>query len=168
MKLTDDTETFAIPMVSAIIERAVKGEVEVLVQTRWKPKDDPKYSGVLELPGGKIRKFENIFKTLKREVKEETGLTITKAESSKTKKYSVRDDGAFGFVPFCCQQQIKGGRSWIGYTFLCSAKGRLKKTGDDTKDVRWISKKELKKIFDKTPKKIFTLHLGVLDLYFRN
>ncbi|MEA3429805.1 MAG: NUDIX hydrolase [Nanoarchaeota archaeon] len=168
MKLTDDTETFAIPMVSCIIERVKKGETEVLVQTRWKPQDDPKYSGLFELPGGKVRKFENIFKCLKREVYEETGLNVVKVTSEKTKKYSVKKDGAFAFKPFCCIQQVKAGRPWIGFVFVVEVSGRLKKNGDDTKDVHWIKKKDLKTIFDKTPKEIFTLHLGALDMYFKS
>ena len=37
-----------VPIVSAIIEREHAGEIEVLVQTRWKPERDPLYSGTLE------------------------------------------------------------------------------------------------------------------------
>lgn len=33
-----------IPVVSAIIERIHQGEVEILIQTRWKPEKDPIYS----------------------------------------------------------------------------------------------------------------------------
>jgi hypothetical protein len=36
-------------VVSAIIERERDGEIEVLVQTRWKPSKDPEYSGTLEI-----------------------------------------------------------------------------------------------------------------------
>jgi hypothetical protein len=37
-------------VVSVIIERERDGDVEVLLQTRWKPDHDPVYSGTLEIP----------------------------------------------------------------------------------------------------------------------
>jgi hypothetical protein len=36
---------FAVPIVSAVIERERDGEIEVLVQTRWKPDKDPQEFG---------------------------------------------------------------------------------------------------------------------------
>jgi 8-oxo-dGTP pyrophosphatase MutT (NUDIX family) len=42
-------------VVSAIVERERDGEIEVLVQTRWKPGQDPAYSGTLEIPAGGAR-----------------------------------------------------------------------------------------------------------------
>ena len=67
---------FPVPIVSAIIERKREGEVEVLVQTRWKPGKDSKYSGTLEIPAGTIELHENVYDALRREVYEETGLRV--------------------------------------------------------------------------------------------
>ena len=53
-------EFLYIPFVGAIIERVVGGEKQVLVQTREK-KSDPKYSGSLEIPGGKFRANEDVY-----------------------------------------------------------------------------------------------------------
>jgi 8-oxo-dGTP pyrophosphatase MutT (NUDIX family) len=161
-------EKFSIPIISAIIERTKNNETEILVQTRWKPKEDPKYSGCLEISAGKIREFENVYDALNREVFEETGLRILKTfPDVKTKIHSLDNDGSFAFQPFCCQQQIKGGQPWIGFVFICQVEDKEPhKRGDGTKDIRWIKKSELKQIFEKTPEKIFTLQLGVLDYYF--
>jgi hypothetical protein len=63
--------------VSAIVERQHDGEAEVLVQTRWKPDSDPRYSGTLEIPAGSMNQFENVYDAITREVLEETGLRIT-------------------------------------------------------------------------------------------
>lgn len=63
-------------IVSAIIERERGGEREVLVQTRWKPEQDPQYSGTLEIPAGGIHVYENVYDAITREVLEETGLQI--------------------------------------------------------------------------------------------
>ena len=54
--------------VSAIIERERNGEIEVLVQTRWKPHSDPVYSGTLEIPAGGIKRYENVYDAITREV----------------------------------------------------------------------------------------------------
>ena len=70
-------EKFAIPCVSAIIEKIVNNEKYILIQTRQK-EDGAETNGMLEIPAGKIREYENVFVALRREVKEETGLTITK------------------------------------------------------------------------------------------
>lgn len=163
-------EKFSIPIISAIIERVKDDETEILVQTRWKPKEDPKYSGCLEISAGKIREFENVYDSLNREVFEETGLKIIKIfPDVKTKIHSPNNDGSFAFQPFCCQQQIKGGRPWIGFVFRCQVEDKQPlKQGDGTKDVRWIKRSELKQIFEKTPEKIFTVQLGVLDYYFNH
>ena len=159
-----------LPVVSAIIERTHNGKRQVLVQTRWKPERDPVYSGTLELAAGVIDEYENIYEALKREVLEETGLTITRIKpDNQTKIYSTdKDDASFGFMPFCCHQQLKNGRPWIGFAFLCEVEDAEPKGQEgEVKDVRWMDREELKLIFEETPQKIFTLQLGVLDYYFR-
>lgn len=157
-----------IPVVSAIIEREKDGETEVLIQTRWKPERDPQYSGTFEIPAGWIDKYENVYDALKREVLEETGLKVIKITPDiKTKVHSPKDDGAFAFVPFCAQQQLRGGKPWVGFVFLCEVEDTEPVAqADEAKDVHWVKKSELKRMFEQTPEKFFTLQLGVLDFYF--
>ncbi|MBI5220899.1 MAG: NUDIX domain-containing protein [Candidatus Liptonbacteria bacterium] len=159
-----------ISVVSAIIERDGIDGKEILVQTRWKPERDSEYSGTLEIPAGWMDKYENVYKALKREILEETGLVVTKViPDIKTSIHGPRNDASFAFVPFCCQQQLKGGKPWVGFVFLCEVEvGEPKPQADEVKDIRWMKKEELKKIFDGNPEKIFTLQLGVLEYYFKN
>ncbi len=156
-----------IPVVGAIIERQKNGQTEVLIQTRFKPDIDPVYSGTFEMPIGWIEKYENVYDALKREVLEETGLTITKiTPHNSTKVYSFKNDGSFGFAPYFCVQQIKGGKPWIGFMFLCEVEDKEPVAQEtEVKDIRWISKTLLKEIFNQTPEKFFTLQAGVLDYY---
>lgn len=156
-----------IPVVSAIVERTRNGQKEILVQTRWKPSRDPIYSGTLEIPAGWVDLYENVYDALKREVLEETGLKVIKITPDiKTKVHSPRDDGAFAFVPFCAQQQIKGGKPWMGFVFLCEVEdAEPVAQKEETKDIRWLTTPELRNIFEKTPEQIFTLQLGVIDFY---
>ncbi|WKZ24900.1 MAG: NUDIX hydrolase [Patescibacteria group bacterium] len=165
-----NTINTCFPVVSAIIEREHNGETEILMQTRWKPEKDPEYSGTLEIPAGWIDKYENVYDALYREVLEETGLKILEIfPNIKTKTHSPKNDGSFAFQPFCCQQQIKGGEPWIGFVFICRVENKEPiAQQEECKDIKWIKKSELKNIFEKSPEKIFTLQLGVLDYYFNN
>ena len=106
-----------LPIVSAIIEREHNGEKEMLVQTRWKPDRDPLYSGTLEIPAGGMHVYENVYDAVKREVLEETGLQVTSFYPDiRTKIYAPKEDDCFAFVPFCYQQQLKGGLPRVGPT----------------------------------------------------
>ncbi|MBI4598776.1 NUDIX domain-containing protein [Candidatus Uhrbacteria bacterium] len=156
-----------IPVVSAIIERVHGGEREILVQTRWKPDRDPEYSGTLEIPAGWIDLYENVYDALKREVLEETGLAVTRIYPDiHTEVHAPKDDGAFAFVPLCCQQQLRGGKPWIGFVFLCEVEDKEPVPQEnEVRDVRWMKKEDLRKLFNEAPEKIFTLQLGVLDYY---
>lgn len=70
-------EVFAKPAVGAIIEKKENGKDYILIQTRQK-ENDCHTNGMIEVVGGKIREYENIFSALAREVQEETGLKLTK------------------------------------------------------------------------------------------
>ena len=156
-----------VPIVSAIIEREHDGEKEILVQTRWKPERDPQYSGTLEIPAGGIHPYEDVYDAVKREVWEETGLRVTGFYPDiHTKIYAPKDDDCFAFVPFCCQQQLKGGIPRVGFVFLCQVEdAEPMPQHDEVRDIRWMNVSELRQILADTPERIFTLQLGVLDYY---
>lgn len=156
-------------VVSVIIEREHNGEIEVLVQTRWKPEQDPIYSGTLEIPAGGIESYENIYEAARREVWEETGLRVTSFYPDvQTSVYAPQDDDCFAFVPFCCQQQLKGGIPRIGIVFVCHVEDAEPKPGlEEVREIFWIKVAELRKIVEKQPERIFTLQLPVLDYYLR-
>jgi 8-oxo-dGTP pyrophosphatase MutT (NUDIX family) len=156
-----------VPIVSAIIERDHDGEKEILVQTRWKPDRDPHYSGTLEIPAGGMHRYENVYDAVKREVMEETGLqVISFYPDIRTKTYAPKDDDCFAFVPFCCQQQLKGGLPRVGFVFLCQVEGAEPvPQHEEVRDIRWMKTSELRQIIEETPERVFTLQLGVLDYY---
>lgn len=160
----------SIPFVGGIIERQGIDGVELLIQTRWKPKKDPVYSGTLEFPAGVMDKlYENVYETLKREIAEETGLNLKGIkQDSQTEIFSPRgDDGSFGFKPFCCVQQLKNGRPWIGFIFLCEVEeGEPIAQESEVKNIRWIKRSELRKKFMESPEKFFTLQIPAWKYYF--
>lgn len=167
--MNKDTQ-LCIPFVGGIIERKVNNEIELLMQTRWKPDRDPLYSGTFEFPAGVMNyTYENVYETLKREIKEETGLELKSiTEDSKTKVYSPKgNDASFGFRPFCCVQQLKEGRPWIGFIFLCEVEeGVPNAQVDEVKDVKWMKQSEVKQLFEHEPEKLFTLEIAAWEYYF--
>lgn len=160
----------AIPYAGAIIERTHDGTKELLVQTRWKPHGDPLYSGTLEFPAGVLDKpFESVYDTVAREIKEESGLTLKSIRGdSKTKVYSPKGtDEIIAFRPFCCTQQLKDGKPWIGFVFICEVEdGEPKAQLSEAKDAKWLPADEVKMLFEKSPEQFFGLELPAWEYYF--
>ena len=160
-------ETFAIPAVGAIIVKKVENEEFILVQTRQKNSEDGT-DGLLEIPAGKIREYENIFEALKREVWEETGLHITTIQGEDVSQFlDINDNKTISFLPYCVTQNLSGAYSLILSTFLCEAEGELLEQTNETESIRWIRRKELKEIVDKSPESIFLMHVHALRKYLR-
>lgn len=159
------TETFAIPAVGAIIVKRVEDEEFILVQTRKKNSGDG-LDGLLEIPAGKIREYENIFEALRREVWEETGLHITSIQGEDDSKLlDVSGNKTIMFSPYCVTQNLSGAYSLLLSIFLCEAEGELMEQTNETENIRWISRDELKEIVDNSPESIFLMHLHALRKY---
>jgi len=157
-------EKFSIPTVAFIVERKNPrtGETEVLVQKRFKPESDPKYTGFYELPAGKIREFEDIRKTAQRELKEETGLDLESLEITHTGIFEHEGDKSFAFIPFCCEQMAKGPYPYVGFVFIVKARGEPKET-EEARGARWISLEELRELIANG--EFHPYHVGALEMY---
>ena len=121
---------------------------------------------MLEVPAGKIREYENIFETLRREVKEETGLSITKilGEDNQISNF-IKGNEVISYTPYCVTQNLSGAYSIILNTFLCEAEGELLTETNESQNIHWMKIEELKKIFKNNPEKIFLLHINALQKY---
>jgi len=161
-----------IPVVSAILFKREDNELRVFIQTRWKPKVSPTYSGMFEIPAGGINSYENVYDALKREIKEETNLDIVKiiGDYQSEVENPRQGDRAFTFKPFICQQVLEtnNGLPWIGFVFLCEVKGEAHVDKKEAKDPMWVSAKELKDILENHPGDIFPLQLSVLKYFIKN
>ena len=158
-------EKFAIPCVAAIIEKIVNNEKYILIHTRQN-EDRAETNGMLEVPAGKIREYENIFRALRREVKEETGLTITKILGEDRQISNlIGSNEVISYTPYCVTQNLSGAYSIILNTFLCEAEGELLTETNESQNIHWMKIEELKKIFKNNPEKIFLLHINALQKY---
>jgi len=158
-------EKFTVPCVAAIIEKITNNEKYILIQTSQK-EDGAETNEMLELPDGKIREYENIFEALRREVKEETGLSITKilGEDNQISNF-IKGNEVISYTPYCITQNLSGAYSIILNTFLCEAEGELLTETNESQNIHWIKIEELKKIFKNNPEKIFLLHINALQKY---
>lgn len=158
-------EKLYIPFVGAIIERMDEGKKQVLIQIREK-KSDKAYSGSIEIPGGKLQAFEDVYSTIRREVKEECGLDVLFIENEKSRiDCPNKGDASTLFEPFCVTQMQNG--PFIGVIFLCRATGEPAAATDESREARWIDIEELKDIVASTPEKIYTAFLAPLKKYLK-
>jgi len=125
----------------AIIERNGKNGTEIVIQKRVKANED---TTPYELPGGRLEVFESFIDGLKREVYEETGLTITKiiGEETRIQTNDVHSNVEI-MKPFAIYQTTSGPVDSLGAYFRCQATGNLANVGDDTEDIKWIPVNEL-------------------------
>lgn len=158
-------ETFAIPAVGAIIVKNDGEKEYILVQNRKKNNGDG-MDGLLEIPAGKIREYENIFEALRREVWEETGLKITKiCGEAESEFLDVEGKKTIVFSPYCVTQNLSGAYSIILSTFLCEAEGELLEKTNETENIRWMLREKLEEIVEKTPESLFLMHVHALRKY---
>lgn len=159
------TEEFQIPGVGAIIERDVDGEKEILIQERVKP-NSPTESGLLEIPAGKIRQFENLFDTLRREVFEETGLSIQHIDAEQDSSLlNILDYSVISCEPFCVSQNISGTYPIIVITFLCKAEGEPLLESNESKNIRWLPISQLAHQLYSQPESFYAMHIYALKKY---
>ncbi|WML33201.1 NUDIX domain-containing protein [Clostridium sp. OS1-26] len=158
-------EVFAKPAVGAIIEKIGNNKRYILIQDRNKDNAAIE-TGMIEIPAGKIREYENIFDALRREVWEETGLNITEIVGEKDKIVSV-DDGyeTISYIPFCCTQNLSGGYSIILQTFICRAEGEVLKQTNETINIRWELLSNIESLLERNPEKFYPMHINALHKY---
>lgn len=151
----------------AVIERETPDGLEIVIQTRNKPYEEQQ----LELPGGQVEEFESLVQALRREVKEETGLTVTHIEGLNT-LVETKDQGTRVecIRPFAVYQTVKGPVDSMGVYFRCQAEGELLSQGDGTKNPHWTPVAQVKAWIDADARKFswvdragLLFYLGVVD-----
>ncbi len=163
------SEKFAIPGVGGIIRKIEQGEEFILIQDRVKS-DYKSNLGIIEIPAGKIREFENIYSCLKREIFEETGLTVESIEDEDSSEIiKINDYEVLSYIPFSSCQNISGDYPIMVQVFLCTVlHEELTMTeSNESKNIRWINKKELKEMLEENPEYFFPMHINTLKKYCR-
>ncbi len=158
-------EIFAKPAVAAIIEKEYNGKKYILIQQRNKENDGIE-TGLTEIPAGKIREYENIFDALRREIWEETGLTITQIKGEENLIVSESNGyQTISFMPFCSTQNLRGGYSIILQTFICQTKGELLEETNESINIRWETIETVENMLANNPKQFYPMHINALRKY---
>ncbi|MGC6176088.1 NUDIX hydrolase [Lacrimispora sp. 38-1] len=159
-------EIFAKPAVGAIIYKVEQGQPYILIQTRNKENGGSE-NGMIEIPAGKVREYENMFTALRREVWEETGLNIIKIYGEEnTVSSEINGYSTISMSPFCVTQNLSGGYSIILHTFICQAEGNLLTNTNETSDVHWEQVETVKEVLYKDPESFYPMHINALKKYF--
>ncbi|WMM26290.1 NUDIX domain-containing protein [Tissierella sp. MB52-C2] len=160
-------ELLAKPGVGGIIEKNIDGIDYMLIQDRCKDEATLEY-GLLEIPAGKIRKFENIFDCLRREIREETGLKVTNIKGE-SEAIVLESNGykVLNYTPFSCSQNIQGTYPIMVQIFICNADGELLNKSNETKNIRWIPLIELKELLEDDKSLFYPMHITTLERYLK-
>lgn len=160
-------ESFTIPGAGGIIEKVVDGVTYILIQERFK-EESPLESGLLEIPAGKTRAFENIYDCLRREIKEETGLMITEIEGEKEAEiYESNGYRVINYTPFSSTQNFQGTYPIMVQVFICKAVGELIDKSDESKNLRWITLDELEQLLETKENIFYPMHVITLKKYLK-
>jgi 8-oxo-dGTP pyrophosphatase MutT (NUDIX family) len=158
-------EKFSIPGVAGIIEKTINGQCHILLQQRVKD-EAPAEKGLLEIPAGKIREFEDIYACLRREVFEETGLTVTEIHGhAQTTRIHQHAYTVIGFEPFYVSQNLTGTYPIMVLTFICQAEGTLKRASQESENLRWCSIETLSHDLTRHPERFYPMHVASLTKY---
>lgn len=160
-------ELFEKPAVAGIIEKVIDGDIYILIQERHK-KDAPNERGMMEIPAGKVREFENVFDCLRREINEETGLEVVEINGENDSIiYKSNNYKVISYTPFANTQNISGSYPIMVQTFICQVKGNLLPESDESRNIRWIELKNLNMLINKDEKSFYPMHINILKKYIK-
>lgn len=157
-------EKFMIPAVTALITKKTELDKFLLIQERWK--NNILEDGLLEIPGGKIREFENIFDALRREVQEETGYKVTYIHGEKESIITkLNNYEVISYNSFYSSQNLSKNYPIMTQFFLCEVEGNKIEESDESKNINWISLTKLKEIMSANPEKFYPMHIEAIRKY---
>ena len=158
-------ELFAKPGAGGIIEKIINGETYILIQERFKD-NAPLEAGLIEIPAGKVREFENIYDCLRREIKEETGLEVIEIRGeNESKIFESNGYKVLSYEPFSSCQCIDGHYPIMVQVFICKVDGKTLIKSDEAQNIRWVRLEELRELLDKNEDKFYPMHVLTLRKY---
>lgn len=127
-----------------VVRESERGK-ELIIQLRNRAGEREVY----ELPGGRINEYEKMVDGLRREIMEETGLTIKGIWGERDSVITTGSSFSTECIkPYASYQTIEGPVDSFGVYFLCEAEGEPQKEGDDSADVHWAGLDEVQKVID--------------------
>ena len=152
---------------AVIVKR--EDDIEMVLVQRCFRTGIPKH---FEFPGGCNEWGESIIDTLKREIMEDVGMTVTKIYG--IENHMLQDDvetftpysvyfGKQGFIAGYGEFEGKRCKS-VGVHFKCEAEGTPLERGDKTVEIQWITSEKLRALLDE-PNMFGDIERGAAELY---
>ncbi len=145
-----------------IVRQSANGK-QLMIQLRKRKGE----AEVYELPGGRINEYEKMLDGLRREIMEETGLTVEMIHGEQDSVITTGRSFSMECIkPYASYQTIEGPVDSFGVYFLCGADGEPQTAGDDSADVHWVGLDEVQKLIDE--KKFSEIDLPVVLMFLRD
>lgn len=133
-------EAIVVPNVAGLVTPA-DGTDRLLLQRRDKPGEPAR--GLLEIPGGRWRAGEDPLTALRREIEEETGLTVESVEVELTRTEAQPRRPFVGVQPFLVTVGLEGAYPALIVVFECIASGTPRPLPGETAEPRWYERIEV-------------------------
>lgn len=145
-----------------VVRESERGK-ELIIQLRNRAGEREVY----ELPGGRINEYEKMVDGLRREIMEETGLTVKAIRGEQDSVITTGSSFSMECIkPYASYQTIEGPVDSFGVYFLCEAEGKPQKEGDDSADVHWAGLDEVQKVIDE--KRFSEIDLPAVLMFLRD
>ena len=149
--------------VRGIVVRQSENGKQLLIQLRKRAGE----AAVYELPGGRINEYEKMVDGLRREIMEETGLTVKMIQGEADSVITTGSSFSMECIkPYATYQTIEGPVDSFGVYFLCEADGEPQREGDDSADVHWAGLEEVQKVISE--KRFSEIDLPVVLMFLRD
>ncbi|MBQ8798529.1 MAG: NUDIX domain-containing protein [Lachnospiraceae bacterium] len=149
--------------VRGLVVRESENGKQLIIQLRKRAGEPESY----ELPGGRINEYEKLVDGLRREIMEETGLTVKTIQGEPDSVITEGNSFSVECIkPYASYQTIEGPVDSFGVYFLCEAEGEPQKDGDDSADVHWAGLDEVQMLVDE--KKFSEIDLPAVLMFLRD